>query len=138
MSTDTEIAAARAKLDWLDANAVPSHATELRRHARAVLDAHDAAVAERDALRALLADIRESLGHVVARDRVVDPVYDPAVARLSASLGGGGYGAIMDAAARLWRSREEIQGAEFVVGPCRATVDRWITAIDAALAGGAS
>lgn len=48
-----------------------------------------------------------------------------------------GFGALMDAASRMWRivlTEKGFEGGEFVTGPCRAVRDGWVAKAEKALA----
>ena len=72
--------------------------------------------AERDRLRRALADLVVGSGHW---DRQIDALEDTAVEALCHQWG---YGAVMDAASRLWARRDP--GGSFVVGACRVFARR--------------
>jgi len=78
---------------------------------------------EIDRLQRLLQECLEVFELCHTRKGISDPVYDPAIEELSRSLGGGGYGAIMDAASHIWARGLEVPGGQHTVGPCEATVE---------------
>ncbi len=88
-----------------------------------LLEAHDAAArleAERDAALSEAAALREivaGLGDSVTRADTTSAREDAEVRALCERVG---YGAVMDAASRLWIRKDPL-GA-FVVGPCAGTV----------------
>jgi hypothetical protein len=75
-----------------------------------------------DRLRKELENCIEVLS-LVERPRFVDPDYGEEVRRLGDRIG---YGALMSSASASWREKLAVQGyplgAEFVAGPCYATV----------------
>lgn len=91
------------------------------------LSQHERTSTENKALRAALQSWVESMKHTV-NVLPPDPVYDALLA------GASGYGALMTSASRLWRERLVELGGEFVVGPCRSTVERLLKLSRKALA----
>jgi hypothetical protein len=90
-------------------------------------------------LRAQLASARKALEEceevfsLVEHPKSVDPAYGDRVRRLGDEIG---YGALMSSASASWRrylASKSFAGAEFVAGPCQATVTNVLAQVRAAL-----
>ena len=84
---------------------------------------------ENKELRAMLAEWVETMQYS-AQVPGPDVAYERMLVDAMAHSGVRGFGAVMNSASRLWRKSLDVTGGpvggEFVVGPCRSTVERML------------
>lgn len=107
-----------------DTNIVQAFAT----HRHTSTAASEARIAE---LEGALKEAEEVFS-LVERPAITDPDYHAVIAQLGERIG---FGALMSGASAEWRKRGDIEGAEFVAGPCHATVVSTLAMIRQALKG---